>query len=60
MDGFFFDMADSTCIIIFNIEDMFSIYLAEIACSQMAAIVDPVDLSRVEDLIHWLDYSLST
>ena len=38
----------------------FSIYLVEIACSWMAAIVDSVDLFRVEDFSHWLDCPLST
>ena len=38
----------------------FSINLMEIACSWMAAIVDSVDLFRVEDFSHWLDRSLST
>ena len=36
------------------------IYLVEINCSWMAAIVDFVDLFRVEDFSHWLDHSLST
>ena len=36
------------------------IYLVEITCSWMAAIVDSVDLFRVEDFSHWLDHSLST
>ena len=36
------------------------IYLVEIACSWIAATVDYVDIFRVEDFSHWLDYSLST
>ena len=36
------------------------IYLVGIACSWIAATVDYVDIFRVEDFSHWLDYSLST
>ena len=43
-----------------TLKTCFSIYLVEIACSWMAAIVDSVDLFRVEDFSHWLDRSLST
>ena len=43
-----------------TLKTCFSIYLAETACSWMAALVDSVDLFRVEDLSHWLIRLLST
>ena len=59
-DAFFFDTADFTCTIIFNIEDMlFLIYLGEIVCS-MATTDNSVAFFRIEAFSHWLDRSLST
>ena len=60
VDGFFFDTADRHVSSTSTLKTCFSIYLAETACSWMAAIVDSVDLFRVEDLSHWLIRLLST
>ena len=43
-----------------TLKKCFLMHLVEIACFWMAAIVDSVDLFRVEGFSHWLDRSLST
>ena len=60
VDGFFFDTGVPHVSSSSTLKTCFLMCLMEIACSWMATFVDYVDLSRVEDLIHWLDHSLST
>ena len=60
VDGFFFDTGVPHVSSSSTLKTCFLMCLMEIACFWMAIFVDYVDLSWVEDLIHWLDHSLST